>query len=139
MSHDEVKAEGKIESAMKEEGVEVKFFWGSTLYHLDDLPFKVEDLPSNYGAFKDKVEKLEIRKTIAALDQLKSLPSRGDVQLGDIPSLLDLGINPSARTSQVCCALFDSPYYVLAFRKLETLFVLSRRGNRRWLEERQRR
>ncbi|CAN7088212.1 unnamed protein product [Brassica rapa subsp. narinosa] len=100
VSHDEVKAEGKIESAMKEEGVEVKYFWGSTLYHLDDLPFKVEDLPSNYGAFKDKVEKLEIRKTIAALDQLKSLPSRGDVQLGDIPSLLDLGINPSARTSQ---------------------------------------
>ncbi|CAN6829948.1 unnamed protein product [Brassica oleracea] len=100
VSHDEVKAEGKIESAMKEEGVEVNYFWGSTLYHLDDLPFKVEDLPSNYGAFKDKVQKLEIRKTIAALDQLKSLPSRGDVQLGDIPSLLDLGINPSARTSQ---------------------------------------
>ncbi|KAG2326032.1 hypothetical protein Bca52824_008760 [Brassica carinata] len=100
VSHDEVKAEGKIENAMKEEGVEVNYFWGSTLYHLDDLPFKVEDLPSNYGAFKDKVQKLEIRKTIAALDQLKSLPSRGDVQLGDIPSLLDLGINPSARTSQ---------------------------------------
>ncbi|KAL0641156.1 hypothetical protein Bca4012_034767 [Brassica carinata] len=100
VSHDEVKAEGKIEKAMKEEGVEVKYFWGSTLYHLDDLPFKIEELPSNYGAFKEKVQKLEIRKTIAALDQLKSLPSRGDVQLGDIPSLLDLGINPSARTSQ---------------------------------------
>ncbi|CAH8266299.1 unnamed protein product [Arabidopsis lyrata] len=100
VSHDEVKAEGKIESAMKEEGVEVKYFWGSTLYHLDDLPFKIEDLPSNYGAFKDKVHKLEIRKTIAALDQLKSLPSRGDVELGDIPSLLDLGISPTARTSQ---------------------------------------
>lgn len=101
VSHDEVKAEVKIETAMKEEGVEVKYFWGSTLYHLDDLPFKIEDLPSNYGAFKDKVQKLEIRKTIAALDQLKSLPSRGDVELGDIPSLLDLGISPTARTSQV--------------------------------------
>ncbi|XP_010518466.1 PREDICTED: blue-light photoreceptor PHR2-like [Camelina sativa] len=100
VSHDEVKAEGKIETAMKEEGVEVKYFWGSTLYHLDDLPFKIEDLPSNYGAFKDKVQKLEIRKTIAALDQFKSLPSRGDVELGDIPSLLDLGISPTARTSQ---------------------------------------
>ncbi|CAA7044236.1 unnamed protein product [Microthlaspi erraticum] len=100
VSHDEVKAEGKIETAMKEEGVEVKYFWGSTLYHLDDLPFKIEELPSNYGAFKDKVQKLEIRKTIAALDQLKRLPARGDVELGEIPSLLDLGINPSARTSQ---------------------------------------
>ncbi|KFK37499.1 hypothetical protein AALP_AA4G265300 [Arabis alpina] len=100
VSHDEVKAEMKIEKAMKEEGVEVKYFWGSTLYHLDDLPFKIDELPSNYGAFKDKVQKLEIRKTIAALDQLKSLPSRGDVELGEIPSLLDLGVSPSARTSQ---------------------------------------
>ncbi|KAK9983700.1 hypothetical protein SO802_033225 [Lithocarpus litseifolius] len=100
VSHDEVKGEDKIESAMKEENVEVKYFWGSTLYHLDDLPFKLEDMPSNYGGFKEKVQGLEVRKTIEALDQLKNLPSRGDVEAGDIPSLADLGLNPSATTSQ---------------------------------------
>ncbi|XP_010545007.1 PREDICTED: blue-light photoreceptor PHR2 [Tarenaya hassleriana] len=100
VSHDEVKAEERIEAAMKEEGVEVKYFWGSTLYHMDDLPFKLGEMPANYGAFRDKVKGLEIRKTMAALDQLKGLPSRGDVEPGDIPSLVDLGINPSARTSQ---------------------------------------
>ncbi|RVX20953.1 Blue-light photoreceptor PHR2 [Vitis vinifera] len=45
VSHDEVKGEEKIEAAMKEEGVEVKYFWGSTLYHVDDLPFKMEQMP----------------------------------------------------------------------------------------------
>jgi deoxyribodipyrimidine photolyase len=100
VSHDEVKAEEKIESAMKEENVEVKYFWGSTLYHLDDLPFKVEDMPSNYGGFKEKVQGMEVRKTIEALDQLKNLPSRGDVEPGDIPSLADLGLNPSATLAQ---------------------------------------
>jgi deoxyribodipyrimidine photolyase len=85
---------------MKEENVEVKYFWGSTLYHVEDLPFNLEDMPPNYGGFRDRVQKLEIRKTIEALDQLKGLPSRGDVQIGDIPTLMDLGLNPSATMSQ---------------------------------------
>ncbi|KAJ1438242.1 Rossmann-like alpha/beta/alpha sandwich fold [Sesbania bispinosa] len=53
VSHDEVKAEEKIEAAMKEENVEMKYFWGSTLYHVDDLPFKLDGMPSNYGGFRD--------------------------------------------------------------------------------------
>ncbi|KAI7984616.1 Blue-light photoreceptor PHR2 [Camellia lanceoleosa] len=100
VSHDEVKAEEKIEAAMKDEGVEFKYFWGSTLYHVDDLPFKMEEMPTNYGGFKEKVQGLEVRKTITALDQLKGLPSRGDVESGKIPSLVDLGLNPSATLGQ---------------------------------------
>ncbi|XP_021805119.1 blue-light photoreceptor PHR2 [Prunus avium] len=100
VSHDEVKAEEKIEAAMKEENVEVKYFWGSTLYHMDDLPFKLEEMPTNYGGFREKVKGLEVRKTIEALEQMKGLPSRGDVEPGDIPSLMDLGLNPSATMSQ---------------------------------------
>ncbi|KAL5795622.1 hypothetical protein ACOSQ2_000442 [Xanthoceras sorbifolium] len=100
VSHDEVKSEEKIEAAMKEEGVELKYFWGSTLYHLDDLPFKLEEMPTNYGGFREKVQGLEVRKTVAVLDQLKGMPSRGDVEPGDIPSLLDLGLNPSATMPQ---------------------------------------
>ncbi|PON65891.1 DNA photolyase class 1, 8-HDF type [Parasponia andersonii] len=100
VSHDEVKAEERIEAAMKEENIEVKYFWGSTLYHVDDLSFKLEDMPSNYGGFREKVQGLDVRKTIEALDQMKGLPSRGDVEPGDIPSLMDLGINPSATMAQ---------------------------------------
>ncbi|CAN1353229.1 Blue-light photoreceptor PHR2 [Linum perenne] len=97
VSHDEVKAEEKIEGAMKDEGIEVKYFWGSTLYHLDDLPFKLEDMPANHGGFREKVQGLDIRKTIAALDQLKGVPSSGDVEVGEIPTLLDLGLSSPAQ------------------------------------------
>lgn len=100
VSHDEVKAEGKIEAAMKDEGLEVKYFWGSTLYHLEDLPFKLEEMPTNYGAFREKVQGLEVRKTIAALDQLRGLPSTGDVEPGEVPTLVDLGLNPAATVGQ---------------------------------------
>ncbi|KAI3526851.1 hypothetical protein L1887_06117 [Cichorium endivia] len=100
VSHDEVKGEEKIETALKDEGVEVKYFWGSTLYHIDDLPFKLEEMPTNYGGFREKVQGLKIRKTIDALDQLRGLPSGGDVEPGDIPSLVDLGLNPTATMNQ---------------------------------------
>ncbi|XP_062021630.1 blue-light photoreceptor PHR2 [Rosa rugosa] len=100
VSHDELKSEERIESAMKDENVEVKYFWGSTLYHMEDLPFKLEDMPTNYGGFREKVKGLEVRKTIEALEQMKGMPSRGDVEPGDVPSLMDLGLNPSASMAQ---------------------------------------
>lgn len=108
VSHDEVKAEEKVEEAMKDEGVEVKYFWGSTLYHMDDLPFKLEEMPTNYGSFKEKVKALDVRNTIEALDRMKGLPKRGDVEPGEIPTLVDLGLNPNAATGQVwwCEILF---------------------------------
>ncbi|XP_021722364.1 blue-light photoreceptor PHR2-like [Chenopodium quinoa] len=100
VSKEEAKSEAKIETAMKDEGVEVKYFWGSTLYHLEDLPFELQGMPTNYGGFREKVQGLKVRDTIAALDQLKGLPSRGDVEPGEIPSLVDLGLNPNATLSQ---------------------------------------
>ncbi|KAK4492595.1 hypothetical protein RD792_003413 [Penstemon davidsonii] len=100
VSHDEVKAEEKIEEVMKDEGVEVKYFWGSTLYHLEDLPFELEEMPTNYGGFKEKVKGLKVRKTIEALDRMKDLPKKGDVEPGEIPSLVDLGLNPNAAIGQ---------------------------------------
>lgn len=100
VSNEEAKGEDRIEKAMKEEGIEVKYFWGSTLYHLDDLPFKLEDMPTNYGGFREKVQGLKVRETIAALEQLKGLPSNGDVEPGEIPSLVKLGLNPNATLAQ---------------------------------------
>ncbi|KAK1426717.1 hypothetical protein QVD17_15396 [Tagetes erecta] len=100
VAHDEVKGENKVERLLKDEGVEVKYFWGSTLYHVDDLPFKLEDMPTNYGGFREKVKGLKVRKTIEAIDRLRGLPVAGDVEPGEIPSLADLGLNPTATMNQ---------------------------------------
>lgn len=117
VSHDEVKGEEKIETLLKDEGVEVKYYWGSTLYHIDDLPFKLEEMPTNYGGFREKVQGLKIRNTIEAVDQLRGLPAGSDVESGDIPSLSDLGLNPTATMNQVyhfyCYKVYDFRYYRL--------------------------
>ncbi|KAJ0979792.1 hypothetical protein J5N97_015266 [Dioscorea zingiberensis] len=100
VSRDEVRAEEKVEKAMQDEGVEVKYFWGSTLYHHDDLPFELDQMPLNFGGFKERVHGLSVRKTIEALDQIKGLPARGDVEPGEIPSLTELGLNPPPVVAQ---------------------------------------
>ncbi|BBM97420.1 hypothetical protein MPTK1_1g05530 [Marchantia polymorpha subsp. ruderalis] len=96
VAHEEMNAEEKVSAALKEEGVESKYFWGSTLFHVDDLPFKLEDMPSNYGGFRDNVQGVEVRATIEAPKHLKGLPVGGSVKAGEIPSLQELGLNPSA-------------------------------------------
>ncbi|XP_076921090.1 blue-light photoreceptor PHR2-like [Bidens hawaiensis] len=101
VSNDEVKGEHKIESVLKDEGVEVKYFWGSTLYHVDDLPFKLEDMPTNYGGFREKVKGVKVRNVIEVVDRLKGLPSGGNVDPGEIPSLADLGLDPASNMTQV--------------------------------------
>nr|CAD1833287.1 unnamed protein product [Ananas comosus var. bracteatus] len=100
VSHDEVRAEERVAKAMEKEGVEVKYFWGSTLYHVDDLPFDLDRMPSTYGSFREKVQGVAVRRTIEALDQIKGLPKRGGVEPGEIPTLAELGLNPGPAMSQ---------------------------------------
>ncbi|KAJ0453639.1 hypothetical protein HanIR_Chr15g0731491 [Helianthus annuus] len=75
--------------------------WGGTLYHVDDLPFEVENMPSEYGGFREKVKGVKVRGAVECVDQLKGLPSCGNVEVGEIPSLADLGLHPTANMTQV--------------------------------------
>ncbi|KAK1428167.1 hypothetical protein QVD17_16995 [Tagetes erecta] len=100
VAYDEVRDEGRVESVLKDEGVEVKYYWGSTLYHIDDLPFGLEEMPANYGGFREKVKGVKVRKVIEVVDQLRGLPGRGDVERGEVPSLGDLGLNLTATMNQ---------------------------------------
>lgn len=93
VSVDEVRAEERVEKAMEKEGIDVKYLWGSTLYHIEDLPFVLERMPTNFGGFREKVKVVGVRKTIEALEQIKGLPLQGDVEVGEVPSLSDLGLN----------------------------------------------
>ncbi|KAG0571171.1 hypothetical protein M758_6G207700 [Ceratodon purpureus] len=100
VTYEELQAEEKVAAALQEKGVETKYFWGSTLFHLEDLPFKLQDMPSNYGGFREKVQNVAVRDTIEAPQQLKGLPVCGNVKPGRIPSLQELGLNPAANLRQ---------------------------------------
>ncbi|KAL6649908.1 hypothetical protein ACP70R_014132 [Stipagrostis hirtigluma subsp. patula] len=100
VSRDECRAEERVRKAVEKEGVDVKYFWGSTLYHVEDLPFRLEDMPSNYGGFREAVKGLEVRKVLEAPEEVKCVPMKNVLEPGDIPTLGELGLTAPPAMAQ---------------------------------------
>ena len=68
----EIQIEGKVEEALT---IPVRKFWGSTLFHIDDLPFDdINDIPDVFTNFRKKCEKYsEIRRSYPKPDTLNSI------------------------------------------------------------------
>ncbi|XP_026431168.1 cryptochrome DASH, chloroplastic/mitochondrial-like isoform X1 [Papaver somniferum] len=76
--------------------VKLELIWGSTMYHIDDLPFNTSNLPDIYTQFRKLVEsKCAIRGCFKFPPSLGPLPSNDLCKIGgwgDVPSLDQLGI-----------------------------------------------
>ena len=93
---EEKTVEKKLGSILKEQNVSFKSFWGSTLIHLEDLPFgDIEKLPDLFTHFRKQVEaNLTIREVFPTPDRLPTIPE--DIDIGEIPNLARLGIKEPA-------------------------------------------
>jgi len=83
--------EDNVKDALADTSADPGFFWGKTLYHIDDLPFDgAANIPDVYTNFRKGVEKQSrVRSTITTPDSLPPLPD--DLAPGPIPTLDDLG------------------------------------------------
>ncbi|MDX2255982.1 MAG: DASH family cryptochrome [Pseudanabaenaceae cyanobacterium bins.39] len=68
--------------------------WGSTLIHPDDLPWAIDQLPELFTHFRKKVEADFHIRPCYSVPSLPALPQ--NLELGDIPSLENLGLEPPA-------------------------------------------
>ena len=93
---EEKTVEKKLGSILKEQNVGFKSFWGSTLIHLEDLPFgDIAKLPELFTHFRKQVEaNLTIREVFPTPDRLPTMPE--DIDIGEIPNLARLGIKEPA-------------------------------------------
>lgn len=64
VTDEEVELDTQLETHLESEGIGLYMYWGSTLYHPDDLPFEPEQLPRGFTSFRKKVE---ARASIRAL------------------------------------------------------------------------
>jgi len=63
---------------------EVNFYWGFSLLHYEDLPFKLTAVPEQFTIFRKKVEKdFRIRPTFPSPEKLTVIPG---VDSGEIPA-----------------------------------------------------
>ncbi|KAG9283299.1 cryptochrome DASH-like [Astyanax mexicanus] len=93
--HEEVTSEEKqVEKKLKhvcfQNKVKIQTFWGSTLYHRDDLPFRhIGGLPDVYTAFRKAVEERSgVRPVLPSADHIRPLPP--GLEEGPIPTFEDL-------------------------------------------------
>ena len=64
ITSEENEVDSLVEERLKIDGRKIKFFWQTTLFHVDDLPMDVENLPDVFTQFRNKVEKFsKVRKT----------------------------------------------------------------------------
>ncbi|MFM7470684.1 MAG: DASH family cryptochrome [Nodosilinea sp.] len=87
-------AEQAIELALSQPlaalGVETLTAWGSTLYHLDHLPFSLAELPELFTPFRQAVERHS--SILPPRPRPPRLPPLPPVEVGRLPTLADLGL-----------------------------------------------
>lgn len=98
VTSEELAVDAAIEQQLTQLKIGYEVYWGATLYHPDDLPFKVSQLPKVFTSFRKKVEKnSSVYPTFAAPKQLSPLP---EVNVGKLPTLDTLGLEKKTPDSR---------------------------------------
>ncbi|MDX2301399.1 MAG: DASH family cryptochrome [Microscillaceae bacterium] len=87
---EEIKVETKLENNLWNHKIPLETCWVSTLYHPQDIPFPVLNLPDTFTQFRKALEAgTQVRATLPIPDDLS--PLKG-IPPGDIPKLSDFGL-----------------------------------------------
>ncbi|RMF65177.1 MAG: DASH family cryptochrome [Cyanobacteria bacterium J069] len=94
---EELAVETALGDALKPLGIPLQSFWGHTLYHPGDLPFELSQLPELFTAFRKQVERdSSVNPPLPAPTRLPPLPVEPAVEVGEIPALETLELEPPA-------------------------------------------
>ncbi|PWK26262.1 deoxyribodipyrimidine photo-lyase (single-stranded DNA-specific) [Arcicella aurantiaca] len=86
ITQEEIDVDSVVEAQLKADGRKIKFFWQSTLYHIDDLPMDVENLPDIFTQFRNKVERnAKIRPVFKTPTNLIFKETIGLVEIPSLP------------------------------------------------------
>ncbi len=78
-----------VEAALWKQKINLRHFIGHTLYHKEDLPIPIKDIPDNFAAFKKKVEKESFVRPI--IDPIETIVTHPHLEHTQVPTLQDLG------------------------------------------------
>ena len=89
-SRNKLNVERNLEDTLNRAGVKYYPLWSNTLYHLDDIPYSLENLPDKFPPYKERVlAKSKLRPPLLVPDSMPGLPS---VDPGQIPPLSHFGL-----------------------------------------------
>lgn len=91
VAYEETAISEQVEAALWKMKLNLKHFIGHTLYHKEDLPFPIKDIPDSFAVFKKKVERdSDVRPCIGTPDAIYT-PEIADA--GELPTLQSLGLD----------------------------------------------
>ncbi|MEN0056164.1 MAG: DASH family cryptochrome [Mucilaginibacter sp.] len=91
VAYEETDISEQVEAALWKMRLNLKHFIGHTLYHKEDLPFPIKDIPDSFAVFKKKVERdSNVRPGVSTPDHITT-PEITDA--GELPTLQQLGLD----------------------------------------------
>jgi len=91
VTYEELQLEEKLQEQLFTQKVVFETFWGSTLFHLEDLPYPIQSLPDIFTQFRKSIERrIKVRDSFPRPNALSALPE--DLERGHIPCLKQLGL-----------------------------------------------
>jgi len=99
VAYEETNVSALVEEALWKMQINLRHFIGHTLYHKEDLPFPIKDIPDAFSVFKKKTEReSSIRPQLGSPDAIR-VPEGMDT--GHLPELKALGFTEE-EVRQVC-------------------------------------
>ncbi len=109
----------QVEAALWKIKLNLKHFIGHTLYHKEDLPFPIKDIPDSFNTFKKKVERDSDVRPSLPLPEHFNTPEITDA--GELPTLEQLGLTEPV--SDVRATYSFKGGETTALQQLDTFFA----------------
>merc|ERR1712142_904002 len=98
ITDEEQKVEASIQRVADDKNIKFHSFWGLTLYHKSDIPFRISEIPDTYTQFRKSVEmQSKIRDPVTMPEKLRSLPPI-ELDHGQVPTMAVLGVIENSRS-----------------------------------------
>lgn len=94
VAQEETQVSARVEAALWKQKLNLRHFIGHTLYHKEDLPFPIKDIPDEFSVFRKKVERESSIRNSSSTPTEIAIPEGID-DYGEIPNLQDLGYDES--------------------------------------------
>jgi len=119
VAHEETAISETVETALWRMKLNLKHFIGHTLYHKEDLPFPIKDIPDSFAIFKKKVERDSTVRPCIGTPGFIRTPTIDDA--GGLPTLEELGLEAPVFEGQGGEAFTGGE--TVALRHLDELFL----------------
>lgn len=91
VAHEETDISEQVETALWKIKLNLKHFIGHTLYHKEDLPFPIKDIPDSFAMFRKKTERESAVRPV--LDTPVTVNTPKITNAGELPTLTQLGLD----------------------------------------------